>query len=112
MQPVKRSSPSPSSFPSATLSPPMEDPLAEVTGAGDLILSGELVRGRFVTSTVIALPQGEELWLMPVADRISGGLLLEQRNIRGDRTLCLQEVTADEHLSPGPRPAVWDEKRL
>ena len=55
-------------------------------------------------------PAWRELWLLPLVGPEGGGLLLKQRNRRGDRSTLIWEA-----LPPDPAigfsPAVWDEHR-
>ena len=65
----------------------------------------------FPTDAVIAMPRDRELWVMPVSNRASGGLLLKQRNARGDRSVLVWHVLPDEASLEGSRPARWDPER-
>ncbi|MDQ0340945.1 hypothetical protein J2S00_003785 [Caldalkalibacillus uzonensis] len=79
----------------------------ELTSTGYLHIPAEEAV-RFPTGTAIALLRGEELWLMPVSHSGAGGLLLKQRNLRGDRSVFVQELLPDG-VPPGLRDAVWDD---
>jgi len=79
----------------------------EITPKGYLHLSAEMVGQYFPTHSLIALVRGSELWLMPVADKTSGGLLLKQRNLAGDCSLLIWEVLPPGTPS-GPLEGNWD----
>ncbi|MBE3569999.1 MAG: hydrogenase maturation protease [Bacillales bacterium] len=80
----------------------------ELTSTGYLHIPAEEAV-RFSTGTAIALVRGEELWVMPVSHLGAGGLLLKQRNSRGDRSLFVQEILP-EGVSSGVFDAVWDDQ--
>lgn len=79
----------------------------EITAAGYLHLPAEAA-GRFPTGTAIALVRQGELWLLPVSHPGAGGLLLKWRNVRGDRSILVQEFLP-EGTAPGLREAIWDD---
>ena len=58
----------------------------------------------------MAVPNGHELCLLPLVGPEGGGLLLKQRNLRGDRSALVWEALADGR-PVGRRPAVWDAAR-
>jgi len=79
----------------------------EFTADGYLRLSAELAREHFPSDALVAVPRGDELWLMPLIGPEGGGLLLKQRNRRGDRSTLIWEALPS--IAPtGLRPAVWD----
>ncbi|MDY7104406.1 MAG: hydrogenase maturation protease [Actinomycetota bacterium] len=80
----------------------------EVTGDGYVRLDAELAAARFPGDSLVALPRGRELWLVPLVGPQGGGVLLKQRNLRGDRAALVREALADDHMT-GIRPATWDE---
>ncbi len=80
----------------------------EFTKRGYLIIDAELARSFFPTDAIIALPRGRELWVLPVNNRASGGLLLKQRNAQGDRSVLVWHVMPNEESFDGTRPARWD----
>lgn len=82
----------------------------ELTASGYLHLSAELAGAYFPNDLLLALVRGPELWLLPTRGPEAGGLLLKQRNARGDRSVVIWEVLPPD-TSPGPRPAFWDEQR-
>jgi hypothetical protein len=55
-----------------------------------------------------ALRRGPELWLLPTRGAAAGGLILKQRNLRGDRSVLVRE-TLDDVVPQGTRPAFWDD---
>jgi hypothetical protein len=80
----------------------------ELTAQGYLHLPAELARRYFPNDLLVALPRGGELWLLPTRGAAAGGLLLKQRNARGDRSVLIWELLPPG-TPPGPRPAHWDE---
>lgn len=80
----------------------------ELTAAGDLRLSAEVAATFFPGDALVALPRGEELWLLPLVGTESGGLLLKQRNLAGDRSALVSEALPVD-AAVGRRAAFWDE---
>lgn len=89
---------------------PEPDPTVELTADGSLRLSARLAASRFPADAAVALRRDGELWLLPLTGPRSGGLLLKQRNLAGDRSVLVREVLADR-VPVGVRPAVWDADR-
>lgn len=87
---------------------PDEAATVEITADGNLRLDVEVAQRFFPADALVAVPRGAELWLMPLTGPEGGGLLLKQRNPRGDRSTLIWEV-----LPPGTpagrRQAVWDD---
>lgn len=81
----------------------------EFTAAGDLRLSAEVAERYFPSDSLVAVLRGDELWLMPLVGPEGGGLLLKQRNARGDRSALVWEALPPEP-PVGERPAVWDDR--
>ncbi len=79
----------------------------EITVDGNLRMSAEMADEYFPASAMVAVPRGDELWLMPLVGPESGGLLLKQRNSRGDRSALIWE-SLPPGASYGIRAAVWD----
>lgn len=79
-----------------------------LTAHGYLVLSADVARQHFPNDTLLAMPRGAELWLLPTRGPGGGGLLLKQRNPRGDRSVLLRE-TLNDRLVAGDCPAFWDE---
>lgn len=79
----------------------------EFTVDGSLRLTAEVAREFFPSDALVAVPRGEELWLMPLVGPEGGGLLLKQRNLRGDRSTLIWEVLPD-NPPVGERSAIWD----
>lgn len=77
------------------------------TPSGYLVLGHELARTHFPADTVLVMPRGEELWLLPTRGAAGGGLLLKQRNIAGDRAVLVTEALGERRLE-GEYPAFWD----
>jgi len=79
-----------------------------ITEQGYLHLPADLAAAYFPNDLIAALPRPREVWLLPTRGAGSGGLILKQRNSRGDRSVLIW------HLLPsgaptGPRPAFWDD---
>ena len=84
----------------------------EFTADGSLRLSAEVAGRHFPADALVAVPRGAELWLLPLTGPEGGGLLLKQRNRRGDRSTLIWEAleTCPPDRRPtGPRPALWDD---
>lgn len=82
----------------------------EITPDGSLRLSADVARQYFPADSLVAVPRGRELWLMPLIGPESGGLLLKQRNSRGDRSALIWE-SLPPNAATGERLAVWDVDR-
>ncbi len=82
----------------------------ELTAGGDLILPAEVAEACFPGSaSVLVAIRGRELWAIRIAGHTSGGLILKQRNLRGDRSVLVLEPLLDVKWSPGGRRARWDD---
>lgn len=79
----------------------------EFTADGSLRLTAEVAREFFPSDALVAVPRGSELWLMPLIGPEGGGLLLKQRNTRGDRSTLIWEAIT-ETPPVGERSAIWD----
>ncbi len=86
----------------------MESWLLELTAQGYLHLPAALAQRYFPADLLVALPRDGEIWLAPLRGPAAGGLLLKQRNARGDRSVLIWEVLPPA-TPPGPRRAVWDD---
>lgn len=86
------------------------EPTVEFTADGYLRLDAQLAGSRFPSSAAVALVRDGQLWLLPLQGPQSGGLLLKQRNVAGDRSTLIREVLADR-IPVGVRPAYWDAKQ-
>ena len=62
----------------------------------------------FPEDTLLALWRDESLVLLPTRGAAAGGLLLKQRNAKGDRSLLISEVFEFE-MPSGTFTAVWDD---
>lgn len=82
----------------------------EITDKGSLWLSAELVEMYFPFNLLFAIVRGKELWLLPAHGPGAGGLILKQRNAKGDRSVLIWEVLPENTL-PGTRNAFWDERQ-
>lgn len=67
----------------------------ELTERGYLILPVEVAETYFPGDSLVAIPRGAELWLLPIQGQESGGLLMKRRNLKGDRSILLVEVLED-----------------
>ncbi len=85
----------------------METWLLELTAQGYLHLPATLAQRYFPTDLLVVLPRGDEVWLVPLCGPAAGGLLLKQRNARGDRSVLIWEALPPD-VVPGWRRAVWD----
>ena len=79
----------------------------EITPQGSLRLDADVARRLFPTDSLVALVRGPELWLLPIRESSAGGLMLKQRNPRGDRSVLLHGCV-DVDLSTGVHDAFWD----
>ncbi|MEZ5215039.1 MAG: hypothetical protein R2705_13885 [Ilumatobacteraceae bacterium] len=87
----------------------MTEPVAvEFTGEGSMRLTAEVAQAYFPSDALVAVPRGDELWLMPLVGPEGGGLLLKQRNPRGDRSVLIWEALPPESPPVGTRTAIWD----
>ncbi len=82
----------------------------EFTTDGYLHLAREIATRYFPTDGAVALLRGPEMWLLPTHNNASGGLLLKQRNLHGDRAVLVWESLRRRTIT-GPRLAFWDESQ-
>ncbi|WP_337172093.1 hydrogenase maturation protease [Gemmatimonas aurantiaca] len=82
----------------------------QLNDGGYLVLSAQTAQRYFPGDTLLAMPQGAELWLLPTRGPGGGGLLLKQRNPAGDRSVLVREVLHDQWPC-GELPAFWDADR-
>ncbi|RMD77318.1 MAG: hydrogenase maturation protease [Chloroflexi bacterium] len=87
----------------------MENWLLELTTHGYLHMPAVLAERYFPSGVLVAFLRDNEIWLAPLRGPAAGGLLLKQRNARGDRSVLLWEVLPPT-TPPGYRRAVWDEE--
>ncbi|EMF57074.1 MULTISPECIES: hydrogenase maturation protease [Streptomyces] len=81
----------------------------EFTDDGYVRLDAACAREYFPGDAAVVLAKEGEVWLTPLRGTASGGLLLKQRNIAGDRTLLVREALADD-VPVGVRQGWWDEQ--
>ncbi len=94
----------------APLRPQTDDQAAvEITADGYLRLDAALAAGRFPSDAAAAVRRDGDLWLIPLRGPSSGGLLLKQRNVAGDRSALVREVLGDG-FHAGVRAAFWDDE--
>ncbi|GAA2420468.1 hydrogenase maturation protease [Mycolicibacterium llatzerense] len=84
------------------------DVQVEFTADGYIRLDAALAASRFPSDAVVAVVRDGDLWLVPLRGPRSGGLLLKQRNLAGDRTTLVREVLED-HIPAGIHSASWDD---
>jgi len=82
----------------------------ELTDDGYLRLDADVAAAYFPNDALVAVPNGDELWLVPLVGPQGGGLLLKQRNHRGDRSTLVWEALPTKR-PVGRREAVWDATR-
>lgn len=82
--------------------------IVEFTAEGSLWLTADVATTYFPSDALVAVPRGDELWLMPLVGPQGGGLLLKQRTPRGDRSTLVWEVLPPESPPVGERTAIWD----
>jgi hydrogenase maturation protease len=90
--------------------PAFRDPLqvdVEFTDSGYLRLDAADAARYFPSDVAVALSRQGQLWLLPLHNAGSGGLLFKQRNAAGDRCLLVREVL-DDDLPVGVRTGLWD----
>jgi hydrogenase maturation protease len=83
--------------------------MVEFTADGSLRLTAEVARTYFPSDALVAVARGDELWLMPLIGPEGGGLLLKQRNPRGDRSALIWEALPPGSPTVGARNAIWDD---
>lgn len=82
-------------------------PTVELTADGYVRLDADVATTFFPSDSLVAVRRGDELWLLPLIGPQGGGLLLKQRNARGDRAALVWEALAGSDAT-GVREAVWD----
>ncbi len=89
----------------------LEPVTVEFTPEGHLRLPAAFARAHFPEDRLAALrtPDGA-IVVMPVGAAASGGLMLKQRNVAGDRSVLLREALADDY-PVGWVDAAWSRKR-
>lgn len=88
-------------------SPPGED-CVEFTGKGYLVIPKHLAERHFPGDSLVALMRDSRLFLLPIRNQASGGLLMKHRNSKGDRSVFIDEVTRGREIK-GKFKAVWQE---
>lgn len=83
-------------------------PEVEFTDDGYLRLGARLAAHRFPADAAVAAVRDDQLWLVPLIRPQSGGLLLKQRTLDGDRAVLVREVL-DDRIPVGVREAIWDD---
>jgi hypothetical protein len=79
----------------------------ELTHQGYLHIEASVAQCYFPGDALVALVQGNELLLLPTRGAGGGGLLLKQRNARGDRSVLIWEALP-ANTAAGRRVARWD----
>lgn len=80
----------------------------EFTGKGYLVIPVHLVNRYFPGDSLVALMRDSRLFLLPIRNQASGGLLMKHRNSKGDRSVFIDEVTRGRAIK-GVFKAVWHE---
>lgn len=80
----------------------------ELNSQGYLIFPSEISQKYFPEDACAALWKEPELWILPLHSSTSGGFLLKQRNLRGDRSLLIWEILPLD-FPTGNFLAFWDE---
>jgi len=80
------------------------------TSHGYLVLSAETAQRFFPGDTILVMRRDRELWLLPTRGAAGGGMVLKQRNPRGDRAVLVREVLDDARIV-GVRAAFWDARQ-
>ena len=80
----------------------------EINQSGYLQLSATVAEQFFPENSLVPLLKEKELWLLPLRRAQGGGLLLKQRNLRGDRSVLLLEILPEKYLGKN-FDAFWDE---
>jgi len=95
-------------YPEARPAEPTGD-LVEITDEGYLHLPARLAASRFPADVCVARIDHGDLVLLPLVSASYGGLVLKQRNPRGDRSLLVSEVFG---FSPaaGIFAVAWEEE--
>jgi hypothetical protein len=80
----------------------------ELTERGSLLIPAEVSAACFdhAPSVLVGGVEGE-LRVVAIGARAVGGLILKQRNARGDRAVLVSEQLP-AHWDPGEREATWD----
>ena len=91
-----------------------EAPIEVVIARGNLYLSRELCDAYFAGTVSVALiERAGACLIVPLRADSVGGLLLKQRNARGDRVIHAQEFLRGhgvaEQIEPRSMPVRWDE---
>jgi tetratricopeptide (TPR) repeat protein len=86
----------------------------EITADGHLRLECDAARRFFPTDALVPLWRDDAFLLLPVRGSAAGGLILKQRNPRGDRCVLIAEATRQVpspgwFSKPGRFTAIWDD---
>ena len=79
----------------------------ELTPDGYVRLDAADAARLFPGDALVAQQRDDELWLLPLLSQQSGGLLLKQRNLAGDRAVLVHEALTPGWPS-GAMTGVWD----
>ena len=80
----------------------------EITERGYLVVPAEIAGRLFPEDACVAMAKEDKLWVMPINGSASGGLMMKQRNLAGDKSVLVWEAIMDDYSS-GMFPAAWDE---
>ncbi len=82
----------------------------ELTDEGYLKIPAQIAQEKFSSSmSVLVLPRGMELHVVPLPNDRQGGLILKRINSRGDRAVLVWELLPPG-LKTGKKKAVWNEE--
>ena len=80
----------------------------DLSADGYLRISREDAEHFFPEDTLLAIWRDDSLVVLPTRGAAAGGLMLKQRNMRGDRSLLISEVF-DFEIPSGQFTATWDD---
>ncbi len=79
----------------------------QITEDGYLRLHADVAASLFPGDALVAMANPTSLMLLPTRGPGGGGLVLKQRNLKGDRSVLLAEVF-NHHVPAGTYNATWD----
>lgn len=85
-----------------------ETATVEITESGYLRIHRDVAATYFPNDVLLALCREDTLLLLPTRGPAAGGLILKQRNPRGERSVLISEVF-DFRVQAGTYQAIWDE---
>ena len=79
----------------------------EITERGYLVFPQKIAAEFFPENSCVAMVREGELWILPIRSSASGGLMMKQRNLQGDRSVLVWEALKN-NSKQGRYNAVWD----